>query len=66
MKDHNVARWLGAIIALLVFMIPVLLTDVLSLMASWMLILFLWLLIIGIGVLETSLTTSADEDYKGH
>ena len=66
MKDHNVARWLGAIIALLVFMIPVLLTDVLSLMARWMLILFLWLLIIGIGVLETSLTTSADEDYKGH
>ena len=66
MKDHNVARWLGAIIALLVFMIPVLLTDVLSQMASWMLILFLWLLIIGIGVLETSLTTSADEDYKGH
>lgn len=46
MGDKQTLRWLFAIITLLIFILPILLADELSLLASWLLIFVSWVLIV--------------------
>ncbi len=51
MKSSNTYRWFGATIALLILMMPLLLTDELSLFVNWGVSFICWLIIIVIGLL---------------
>jgi len=46
MNDRIIARWLAASLCLLLFFLPVLLQDELTLLTNWLLILSSWLLVI--------------------
>jgi len=65
MKNSNIHRWFGATIALLLLIMPVLLTDELSLLANWLLTLTCWLLIIVIGLLKAPYSNNTDDKPKG-
>jgi len=63
MNDRIIARWLAASICLLLFLLPVLLQDELTLLTNWLLILCFWLLVILITAYPTirSYITKNDE-----
>jgi len=46
MNDRIIARWLAASLCLLLFLLPVLLQDELTLLTTWLLILCAWLFVI--------------------
>jgi len=54
MRNSNIHRWFGAVVALLLLIMPVLLADELSLFASWLLIYICWLIIIAMGQIKIS------------
>jgi len=65
MINSNTLRWFGAAIALLLLIMPVLLTDELSLLANWLFTLICWLLIIVIGLLKIPSPQSPNDKPKG-
>jgi len=66
MKNSNIYRWFGATIALLLLIMPVLLTDELSLLANWLLTLVCWLIIIIGASLKIPFTHNTNDKPKGH
>jgi len=52
MKNSNTHRWFGAAIALLLLIMPVLLTDELSLLTNWLFTLICWLIIIAMSLIK--------------
>ncbi len=64
MMNSNIHRWFGAAIALLLLIMPVLLTDELSLLANWLFTLVCWLLIIAIGLLQVPTSQNGNEKPK--
>lgn len=65
MKSSNIYRWFGAAIALLLLMMPVLLTDELSLFANWLLAFICWFIIIVIGLLKIPSEQTPNDKTKG-
>ncbi len=65
MKNSNIHRWFGATIALLLFIMPVLLTDELSLLENWLLTLICWFFIIIIGFFKMPTSQSSNDKPKG-
>jgi hypothetical protein len=65
MKNNITYQWFGAIIALLIFIIPVLMADELSLLASWLLIFFCWLFIIAIFAFKATPSTNSTNKQQG-
>ncbi len=62
MKNSNIHRWLGATIALLVFIMPVLLADELSLLTNWLFTFICWLIIIAMS--QIKITPAPDNKNK--
>jgi len=62
MKNFNIHRWLGATIALLVFIMPVLLADELSLLTNWLFTFICWLIIIAMS--QIKITPAPDNKNK--
>jgi len=65
MNDSNIYRWFGAAIALLLLIMPVLLTDELSLLENWLFTLICWLFIIVIGLLKAPSQHNTNDKPKG-
>lgn len=53
MEDKNALRWLFGVITFLIFILPILLADELSLFVSWLTIFISWFLVIAIAALKT-------------
>lgn len=64
MKSSNTHRWLGATIALVLLIMPVLLADELSLLANWIFTFLCWLIVIAIGVLKIPCSHSNNDKQK--
>jgi len=65
MKNSNIHKWFGATIALLLLIMPVVLTDELSLLANWLFTLICWLFIIVIGSLKIPSAHNTNDKPKG-
>ncbi|OUR62748.1 hypothetical protein A9Q74_03810 [Colwellia sp. 39_35_sub15_T18] len=65
MKNSNIHRWLGAVIALLVFIMPVLLADELSLLANWLFTFTCWLIVIAMGLIKVTPSPHSNTKQKG-
>jgi len=64
MNDSNIQQWFIAAIALLLLIMPVLLADKLSLLASWLFTYVCWLAIIVFALFHSSTKSSDNNKSK--
>jgi len=61
MKNSKIYQWFKATIALLLLIMPAILTDELTLLENWLFTLFCWLIVIAFGSPFFSSTQSCNE-----
>lgn len=65
MRNSHIHRWFGAVIALLLLIMPVLLADEFSLFANWLLLFFCWMIVIVIGLILVPSSRSNNSKAEG-
>lgn len=63
--NSSILRWFSATIALLLLIMPVLLSDELSLLANWIFTLICWFLILIIGQIKLPSVQNTDDKPEG-